>query len=291
MQGKHSAGRGLFPLLVPHRPHSRDALSLQTPPTTGSGVGNTPQRGQLEALRGEKLSGRRCERCPRGAGGPGAARVPLPVPGLPVPRKFKCRSSQAPGPMPLAGGGSAAPAEGPRGPPRLAEGGSSSPHTAPGPSGTHPGLPEPWGPAVPPSSATGRSLRPGGDNGHDDFTLQQCEQQRGTPPTSPRPPGRSRALSPRARAPAQRRLRLGGSAPPLTRRHAQGGGRRRRPEPGDAATAGPLGAPRPAADPPPVPVSRREEAALLRPPEPGAAQEAPPLNHSHCRLRILWNWS
>ncbi|XP_072780405.1 uncharacterized protein [Taeniopygia guttata] len=139
-----------------------------------------------------------------------------------------------------------------------------------------PGAPRALGAGRAPSSATGRSLRPGGDNGHDDFTLQQCEQQRGTPPTSPRPPGRSRALSPPARAPAQRRLRLGGFAPPLTRRHAQGGGRRRRPEPGNAATAGPLGAPGPAADPPPVPVSRREEAALLRPPEPGAAQEAPP---------------
>ncbi|XP_030820386.1 proline-rich proteoglycan 2-like [Camarhynchus parvulus] len=194
----------------------------------------------------------------------------------PVPRKLECRSSQAPGSLPLPGGGSAAPAEGPRGPPRLAEDGSSSPHTASGPSGTHPGLPEPWGPAVPPSSATGRSLRPGGDNGHDDFTLQQCEQQRGTPPTSPRPPGRSRALSPqgsgsRPEAAPARRFRSTPHPPPRSGRRppaeARAGGRRHRRAPRR---------PRPAADPPPVPVSRREEAALLRPPEPGAAQEAPP---------------
>lgn len=243
MQGKHWAIATAFPP-PPSQPRWSIPVNSSTPPT------HRIQGGQQTTEWSTRNSGGRVRTVPPGcAGGPGAARAALPEPGVPVPRKFKGRSSQAPGPMPLPGGGSAAPAEGPRGPPRLAEDGSSSPHTPRPPrrgrAGPTRSSPSPGGrPCPPPPPRAARSAR-GGDNRHDDFTLQQCEEQRGTPPTSPRPPGRSRALSPQARAPAQRRLRLGGSAPPLTRRHAQGGGRRRRPEPGDAATAGPLSAPAP----------------------------------------------
>lgn len=150
VQAKHWAGRGLFPLLVPHRLHSRDTLSLQTPPPlrpTGSGVGNRPQKAQLETLRGEVRT------LPPGRWRPGScsssspcARSPrahqVPVPEFPGPRRDAAAGRRE------RGGGRGAPR-----PTQAGEGGSSSPHTAsaaPGPSGTHPGLPEPWGPAVPP---------------------------------------------------------------------------------------------------------------------------------------------
>lgn len=85
VQGKHFAGHGLFP----HRLHSRDAVSLQTPPLlrpTGSGLGNRPQRGQPETLRGKGTNGapgvrRRPGSCWRSspfAGSPGAPQVQAP---------------------------------------------------------------------------------------------------------------------------------------------------------------------------------------------------------------------
>ncbi|XP_064496587.1 proline-rich protein 2-like [Pseudopipra pipra] len=111
-------GCWLSPLLVPHRLHSRDAVSLATansstlPILRIRGGQQTPERSPRNSLGGG------CERCPRGAL---QAREPLaplsPCPALLVPRKSKCRSSQGPDPLPLPGGGSAAPAERPRGPP------------------------------------------------------------------------------------------------------------------------------------------------------------------------------
>ncbi|CAM9292834.1 unnamed protein product, partial [Bubo scandiacus] len=87
---------------------------------------------------------------------------------------------------------------------------------------------------------------------------------RGSPGRSGDPPGPSPT---RAQAPAQRRLRLEGSAPPLTLRHAQGGGCRPPAEArGGGRPAPPLGPPAP---PAPVPASWREEAALFCPPRPG----------------------
>lgn len=256
VQGKHFAGHGLFPLIVPHRLHSRDAVSLQTPPLlrpTGSGLGNRPQRGQPETLRGKGTNGapgvrRRPGSCWRSspfAGSPGAPQVQAP---------------EFPGPRPdaAAGGGSAAPAEGPPRPTQAGGGRQLLPAHRVRRAGAErdplgvPRLLEPWGPAVAPSSATGRSLRPGGDNGHDDFTLQQCDEQRGTPPTSPRPPGRSRALSPpgsgsRPEAAPARRFRSTPHPPPRSGRRppaeARAGGRRhrrapRRPPPRRGPTLG-----------------------------------------------------
>ncbi|XP_032568543.1 basic proline-rich protein-like [Chiroxiphia lanceolata] len=115
-QGKHSARvlaittAGPPPTSQPRRsvPGHSKLLHSSDPPDPGGQ--QTPERSPRNSLGGG------CERCPRGAL---QAREPLallpPCPALLVPRKSKCRSSQGLGPLP--GGGSAAPAEWPRGPP------------------------------------------------------------------------------------------------------------------------------------------------------------------------------
>ncbi|XP_053836896.1 uncharacterized protein LOC128809150 [Vidua macroura] len=117
MQGKHSAGRGLFPVLVLHRLHSRDTLSLQTPPLlrpTGSGVGNRPQRGQLETLRGEVRTLRpgcwrpgscsRCSPCARSPGAPQVQVPELPRPDAAAGRRERGAGRGAPRPTQAGGG-------------------------------------------------------------------------------------------------------------------------------------------------------------------------------------------